>query len=56
MGALWLAACFILRTLGARNQQEMTFVIVSTLLFLLAPICKFLQDLPLGMYTSLLRL
>ncbi|KAH7136364.1 RTA1 like protein-domain-containing protein [Dactylonectria macrodidyma] len=38
MGSLWETVCFIVRFLGARNQQELTYVIVSTLLFLLAPI------------------
>ncbi|KAH6869515.1 RTA1 like protein-domain-containing protein [Thelonectria olida] len=38
MGASWECLCFILRALGARDQQEMTYVVVSTLLFLLAPL------------------
>ncbi|KAM0545346.1 hypothetical protein ACHAPJ_011418 [Fusarium lateritium] len=38
MGASWECICFILRALGARNQQESIYVTVSTLLFLLAPI------------------
>ncbi|KAM5343339.1 hypothetical protein ACJ41O_014305 [Fusarium nematophilum] len=38
MGASWECICFTLRALGARDQQEMTYVIVSTLLFLLAPL------------------
>ncbi|KAL9487834.1 hypothetical protein ACSS6W_000111 [Trichoderma asperelloides] len=38
MGALWECFCFILRTLGAKNQQNSTYVTVSTLLFLLAPL------------------
>ncbi|PTB36185.1 hypothetical protein M441DRAFT_122346, partial [Trichoderma asperellum CBS 433.97] len=37
MGALWECFCFILRTLGAKDQQNSTYVTVSTLLFLLAP-------------------
>jgi hypothetical protein len=40
MGGLWEYACFMLRTLGAFDQQNGTFVVVSTLLFLLAPLCK----------------
>ncbi|KAL6362601.1 hypothetical protein LRP88_03892 [Fusarium phalaenopsidis] len=38
MGALWECVCFILRALGARDQQESSYMIVSTLLFLLAPL------------------
>ncbi|EHK21678.1 uncharacterized protein TRIVIDRAFT_6014, partial [Trichoderma virens Gv29-8] len=37
MGALWECFCFILRTLGAKDQQNSTYVTLSTLLFLLAP-------------------
>jgi hypothetical protein len=33
--------CFLLRTLGAFDQQNSTYVIVGTLLFLLSPLCKF---------------
>jgi hypothetical protein len=40
MGSIWEYACFMLRTLGAFDQQNGTFVVVSTLLFLLAPLCK----------------
>lgn len=40
MGALWECFCFILRTLGAKDQQNSTYVTLSTLLFLLAPLCK----------------
>jgi len=40
MGALWECLCFALRTLGARDQQNGNYVIISTLLFLLAPLCK----------------
>lgn len=40
MGALWEYACFMLRTLGAFDQQNGTFVVVGTLLFLLAPLCE----------------
>ncbi|KAL2679255.1 hypothetical protein Neosp_010022 [[Neocosmospora] mangrovei] len=38
MGALWECVCFILRALGARDQQESAYMIVSTLLLLLAPL------------------
>ena len=41
MGALWECLCFILRTLGAKDQQNATYVTLSTLLFLLAPLCKY---------------
>lgn len=40
MGALWECVCFILRTLGAKDQQNSTYVTLSTLLFLLAPLCR----------------
>ncbi|KAK4118503.1 hypothetical protein N657DRAFT_371230 [Parathielavia appendiculata] len=38
MGALWEYACFLLRTLGAFDQQNVMFATVSTMLFLLAPL------------------
>ncbi|KAH8898861.1 hypothetical protein GQ53DRAFT_612491, partial [Thozetella sp. PMI_491] len=38
MGALWETCCFALRTLGAHDQQNLDYVIFSTLLFLLAPL------------------
>ncbi|KAJ4305988.1 hypothetical protein N0V88_000779 [Collariella sp. IMI 366227] len=37
MGSAWEYACFLLRTLGAFDQQNRGFVVVSTVLFLLAP-------------------
>ena len=40
MSALWECACFALRTLGAKDQQQSMYVTISTLLFLLAPLCK----------------
>jgi glucose uptake protein GlcU len=40
MGASWECICFIARALGARDQQQTAYVTVSTLLFLLAPICE----------------
>ncbi|KAK4444548.1 putative lipid transporter atnI [Podospora aff. communis PSN243] len=38
MGSLWELLCFVFRTIGARDQQNQDYVIVSTLLFLLAPL------------------
>ncbi|GJN80164.1 hypothetical protein PLIIFM63780_003688 [Purpureocillium lilacinum] len=38
MGALWECICFVLRALGAKDQQESIYVTLSTLLFLLAPL------------------
>ncbi|KAH6843205.1 RTA1 like protein-domain-containing protein [Chaetomium sp. MPI-CAGE-AT-0009] len=38
MGALWEYACFVLRTLGALDQQNGGLVVGGTLLFLLAPL------------------
>ncbi|KZP21963.1 hypothetical protein FIBSPDRAFT_931397 [Athelia psychrophila] len=38
MGAIWETASFILRTLGARYQQNVTFATVSQILVLLAPL------------------
>lgn len=40
MGAAWELACFVLRTLGAFDQQNGDYVVVGTLLFLLAPLCE----------------
>lgn len=40
MGALWECLCFALRALGARDQQNANYVVASTLLVLLAPLCK----------------
>lgn len=39
MGSLWEFLSFVLRTLGARDQQNQAYVIASTLLILLAPLC-----------------
>lgn len=38
MGTAWETAAFIMRSLGARNQQNSTYAIASQLLFLLAPL------------------
>lgn len=40
MGASWECICFVLRTLGAKDQQNSNYVMMSTLFFLLAPLCK----------------
>jgi hypothetical protein len=40
MAALWECLSFILRTLGAHDQQQLGYVIGGTLLLLLAPLCK----------------
>lgn len=42
MMVAWETASFILRALGAHDQQQLGYVIGYTLLFLLAPLCKFL--------------
>ena len=39
MGSAWELCCFALRAIGARDQQNSAYVITSTLLFLLAPLC-----------------
>jgi hypothetical protein len=39
MGAAWECAAFVLRTLGAHDQQNQVYAIVSTLLIFLAPLC-----------------
>lgn len=39
MGALWETASYVLRTLGTRHQQNVTYVTVSQILVLLAPLC-----------------
>jgi hypothetical protein len=41
MGASWETCSFVLRTLGTKNQQSIAFVVVSQILLLLAPLCKF---------------
>lgn len=35
----WEVGAFVMRSVGARNQQQLAFVIVGQLLFLLAPLC-----------------
>ena len=40
MMVLWETLSFILRAIGAHNQQNLGYVIGYTLLFLLAPLCK----------------
>jgi hypothetical protein len=39
MMLLWEVLSFILRAIGAHNQQNLGFVVGYTLLFLLAPLC-----------------
>ncbi|KND88824.1 hypothetical protein TOPH_06533, partial [Tolypocladium ophioglossoides CBS 100239] len=38
MGGLWETAAFVIRTVGAHNQQQMQYAIWGLLLFLLAPL------------------
>ncbi|KAI5463524.1 RTA1 like protein-domain-containing protein [Mariannaea sp. PMI_226] len=38
MGAAWELAAFVVKTIGAHSQQNLSFVIWGTLLFLLAPL------------------
>jgi len=40
MMLLWETISFILRAIGAHNQQVLGYVVGYTLLFLLAPLCK----------------
>jgi len=40
MGCTWECAAFILRTIGAHDQQKMIYPIMGTLLILLAPLCN----------------
>lgn len=44
MGASWELAAFTIKTLGAHDQQSLSYVIWGTLLFLLAPLCKSTND------------
>lgn len=44
MSGLWQTVSFIMRTLGARNQQSIHFVIWGQLPFLLAPLCRFFSN------------
>lgn len=39
MGVLWETVSFASRTIGSRNQQKIIWVVISNLLFLLAPLC-----------------
>lgn len=48
MGGLWELVCFVLRTLGAFDQQVVGFVVGSSILFLLAPLCEFFSFFFLG--------
>jgi len=41
MMVVWETLSFILRALGAHNQQVLGYVIGYTLLMVLAPLCKF---------------
>ncbi|KAF4444687.1 phospholipid-translocating ATPase [Fusarium acutatum] len=43
MGAAWETIGFAFKTLGSRNQQNTTYVILGQLFFLLAPLCKYLE-------------
>lgn len=44
MGSSWECLCFVFRAIGAKNQQESIYVIISALLLLLAPLCTFYLD------------
>ena len=41
MGALWETGAFATRTLSTHNQQITALVLVSQILVLIAPLCKF---------------
>ena len=43
MGATWETIGFAFKTLGSRNQQNMTYLVWGQLFFLLAPLCKYLK-------------
>lgn len=43
MGAAWETIGFAFKTLGSRDQQNTTYVILGQLFFLLAPLCKHFQ-------------
>lgn len=40
MGGSWEIMSFALRTAGSRDQQQLAYSVVSTVLLLLAPLCK----------------
>ncbi|MBE3045252.1 hypothetical protein IMZ48_22410 [Candidatus Bathyarchaeota archaeon] len=40
MGCSWEVGSFALRAAGSRDQQQMTYNVVSQILLLLAPLCK----------------
>ena len=46
VAASWEFASFILRAVGAHEQNQLTIVIVFTLLLLLAPLCKYHASIP----------
>lgn len=40
MGGIWECIAFVIKTLGAHDQQELQYAIWGQILFLLAPLCK----------------
>ncbi|KAI8268196.1 putative lipid transporter atnI [Colletotrichum sp. SAR11_239] len=40
MAGVWETSAFVLRTLGAKNGRVLPFYIISSLTFMLAPLCK----------------
>lgn len=53
MAAVWELVAFVLRTVGARKQQETSYAVLGTLFFLLAPLCKYLRPLLDGSFGAL---
>jgi hypothetical protein len=41
MGAAWETIAFAFKTLGSRDQQNITYLTLGQILFLLAPLCKY---------------
>lgn len=42
MGSSWEVMSFALRAAGSRDQQQLAYNVVSQILLLLAPLCKFI--------------
>lgn len=45
MGVSWEVLAFIMKSIGARDQQQLAFVVLGQLLFLLAPLCTFCESM-----------
>lgn len=52
MGAAWETIAFLFKTLGSRDQQNITYLTLGQILFLLSPLCKYSRNINRSSLTS----